>query len=446
MEQVGHEGNVVEQTDVKLEMKSSKQDTSPEPASSESILKLPVAKVNEQPVAHPQENVITLSEIDREYELSPPTQSTQRQGKSEQVQIPANLDTAEKIVKTLCQVINTPKIEYMHFDGNPINYVSFMRNFETCLEDGADNSRNLQFLIQHCTGKARDAIESCVNLPVSEGYESAKKTLEENFGLPHVIAKAHVKKLEHLPPLKVSTGSPLLEFARHLEIAERTLRGMGPEFISDLNHTNTLMKLNRKLPYFMRGKWAECAGRIIESGRRPKFADFIKFVKDRAKLVNNEFGEDLVLNSPRKKKRVNERGGRSVPKINSFTTKAEPGQIGSQDGTKKVFGPSRKCPACSGQHGLWKCEKFKKLSYGDREKLALNRRLCFKCLNGGHFKDSCPKETFKCQVQGCVEDHNTLLHPDPNEQVERTSATSINLHGFPRNTRDGHQQKSTRTS
>ena len=78
--------------------------------------------------------------------------------------------------------------------------------------------------------------------------------------------------------------------------------------------------------------------------------------------------------------------------------------------------------------------------------MALNRRLCFKCLNGGHFKDRCPKETFKCQVQGCVEDHNTLLHPDPNEQVERTSATSINLHGSPRNTRDGHQQNTTPTS
>ena len=104
--------------------------------------------------------------------------------------MPANLDTGEKIVETLCQVMNTPKIEYMHFDGDPINYVSFMRNFKTCLEDDADNSQNLQFLIQHCTSKARDAIESCVNLPVSEGYESAKKAPEENFGLPHVIAMA----------------------------------------------------------------------------------------------------------------------------------------------------------------------------------------------------------------------------------------------------------------
>ena len=162
--------------------------------------------------------------------------------------------------------------------------------------------------------------------------------------------------------------------------------------------------------------------------------------------MKNEFGEDLVLRSSREKKRVNERWGRSIPKLNAFTTKAEPGRIGNQDGSKKSFGPSRKCPACSGQHGLWKCEKFKRLPYGDREKMVLSKRLCFKCLNGGHFKDRCPKETFKCQVQGCVEDHNTLLHPDPNEQVERRCATNISFNGFPRISRDSHQQDSTPTS
>ena len=133
LELKGHEENVVEQTEVKLEMKSPKQDTSPEPASSESILNLPIEKVSEQPVARPQENIIALFEIERECVLPPPTQSIQRRERSEQVQIPANLDTGEKIVKSLCQVMNTLKIEYMHFDGNRIDYVSFMWNSETCL-------------------------------------------------------------------------------------------------------------------------------------------------------------------------------------------------------------------------------------------------------------------------------------------------------------------------
>lgn len=166
LELIGHEENIVEQTGVKLEVKCPTRIASLEPASSGPILKLPIARFHEQPVACPQENIIALSEIKRECKLPPPTQGIQRQDRSEQVQTSANLDTGEKIVKTLCQVMNTPKIEYMHSDGDPINYVLFMRNFETCLEDDADNSRNLQFLIQHCTDKARDAIESCVNLPV----------------------------------------------------------------------------------------------------------------------------------------------------------------------------------------------------------------------------------------------------------------------------------------
>ena len=66
----------------------------------------------------------------------------------------------------------------MHFNGDAINYASFMHNFETCLEkDNPDNCTRLQLLIQHCNGEAREAIESCVNLPAEEGYNTAKNTL-----------------------------------------------------------------------------------------------------------------------------------------------------------------------------------------------------------------------------------------------------------------------------
>ena len=55
-----------------------------------------------------------------------------------------------------------PKIEYLHFNGDLLKYGTFVHNFENCLErDNPDDSRKLQLLIQHCTGKAREAIESC---------------------------------------------------------------------------------------------------------------------------------------------------------------------------------------------------------------------------------------------------------------------------------------------
>ena len=58
LELIGHEQNVVERIDVKLGMKCPTRNTSPKPASSEPILKLPIAKVSERPVAFPQENII----------------------------------------------------------------------------------------------------------------------------------------------------------------------------------------------------------------------------------------------------------------------------------------------------------------------------------------------------------------------------------------------------
>ena len=163
-----------------------------------------------------------------------------------------DIDRGEEMVRALRQVVSMPKIKYMHFNGDAINYASFMHNFETCLEkDNPDNCTRLQLLIQHCNGKAREAIESCGNLPAEEGYNTAKNTLYENFGKPHIIAKAYIKGLMNLPFLKQPDGASLLEFTRYLEVADRTLTSMGPQYESKLNHTNTLRELNRKLPLIM---------------------------------------------------------------------------------------------------------------------------------------------------------------------------------------------------
>lgn len=208
------------------------------------------------------------------------------------VEYVAERSYGQEIVGALRQVVNSPKIEYLRFNGDPLKYVTFIHNFETCLErDNPDPERKLQLLIQHCTGKARESIESCVNL--SDGYEVAKETLKENFGKPHIIAEAHVRKLVNLLELKTADGPSLLELARHLTTAERTLTGMGTEYLADLNHMNTLRELVKKLPMFLRAKWTEQAGRTIEAGHRPTFTDLVKFIKDRAKLVDNEFGNDM---------------------------------------------------------------------------------------------------------------------------------------------------------
>ena len=244
-------------------------------------------------------------------------------------------------------------------------------------KDNPDNSRILQFLIQHCTGKARDAIESCSNLPASESYRVAKETLRENFGKPHIIAGAHIKKLLNLPNLKNADGPSLLAFGRQLDTADRTLTGMGMECLADLNDMNILRELAKKLPMFLRAKWTECAGKIIDSGRRPKFQDFARFIKERAKLVDNEFGQDMnsvfARETNMRKKKVNSDG--TSPQLQTFAT-------GSGLNSRRQSGTLNAqivCLVCSGQHEVWKCELFKGLPHEEKRKVVQRGGLCNKC-------------------------------------------------------------------
>ena len=58
------------------------------------------------------------------------------------------------------------------------------------------------------------------------------------------------------------------------------------------------------------------------------------------------------------------------------------------------------CAVCHGQHGLWRCDKFKNHSHQDKWKVVQEQSLCIKCLQSGHFARNCPNSP-------------TLLHPPP---------------------------------
>jgi len=162
----------------------------------------------------------------------------------------------------------------------------------------------------------------------------------------------------------------------------------------------------------MRVKWSECAGKIIARGSRPKFADFLQHLKDRAALVNNEFGEDLTASTSKEKDNAkrNDPQGRGANKWMSL--------FGGVQGQKGPAKQNQRLPAysvCRGQHGLWKCDKFKNQPHQDKRKVVREQNLCIKCLQSGHFARDCPRHKFKCTVAGYNRDHNTLLHPPPED-------------------------------
>ena len=77
--------------------------------------------------------------------------------------------------------------------------------------------------------------------------------------------------------------------------------------------------------------------------------------------------------------------------------------FGKQDEKRK------KCSQCSAPHPIWKCEKFKKLSYEERWKVANRNNLCYRCLGDDHIGKYCPRSS-ECGIGGCHATHNRFLH------------------------------------
>ena len=63
-----------------------------------------------------------------------------------------------------------PKVELMKFSGDPLEYTEFKTNFTDNMESRvSDESQRLTHLLAQCTGRAKEAIGSCVNLSVGRG-------------------------------------------------------------------------------------------------------------------------------------------------------------------------------------------------------------------------------------------------------------------------------------
>ncbi len=125
---------------------------------------------------------------------------------------------AETIGTSIRKGFETPKRDCFTFNGNPINYPRFIENFRINIEDRQPSSRvRLAYLIQFCTGTAKEAISNCVILPKKEGYQKAKEILHNLFGQTHIIVCAYINKVTKGGIIKDGEGNKLLELTKDME-------------------------------------------------------------------------------------------------------------------------------------------------------------------------------------------------------------------------------------
>jgi len=126
-------------------------------------------------------------------------------------------DAITNLRDVLYQGFTLPKRTLRTFDGNPLDYYRFIQSFNaTIREEVTEPASQLEYLIDMCTEKAREAIKHLsIGTPPSLGMNQAMETLHNRFGQKHIVVKAHLDSITDGPPVKFDKNS-LDKFATDL--------------------------------------------------------------------------------------------------------------------------------------------------------------------------------------------------------------------------------------
>ncbi|XP_068734645.1 uncharacterized protein [Montipora capricornis] len=276
-----------------------------------------------------------------------------------------------------------PQPRVLIFDGNPVDYRSFIRAFENLIQSRTCSStERLYSLGQYTTGDVKELIKSCHHLPPDVGYQEARKLLK--------------KSCKNAPA--------------------------GSQYASKFDQPGNIQKLIFKLPFNTRERWRRRADDIMERQLRPvEFNDLVAFMDREARIATNPvFGNisgnaQPFFNSRERKPSQPPVGFRSSkPKTTTFATQVKTNQ--SMNSEKNPCAdlassdvPSIVCIFYQQNHALEDCHLLRWKPYQERIKFLSAKRLCFRCLSEKHVARLCPERKI-CKIPNCTRKHPTVLH------------------------------------
>jgi len=88
-----------------------------------------------------------------------------------------------------------PQPQVPKFHGNPLEYRTFARAFESLIESRTSSGTEwLYYLEQYTAGDVKELVQSCNHLTPCEGCAEARRLIETKFGHEFRIASAYESK------------------------------------------------------------------------------------------------------------------------------------------------------------------------------------------------------------------------------------------------------------
>ena len=330
--------------------------------------------------------------------------------------------------------LSLPPRDIPSFDGDPLEYSTFIRAFEHGVEGKAASSLDcLYFLEQYTKGQPRELVKSCQHMPRDRGYQRARTLLKERFGNEQKIATAYMEKAFGWPSVKSEDLEALQAFALFLRVCCNAMEDIS--YMSEMNMPSNMRAIVLKLPYKLREKWRNTAYELQEKhSRQAGFSDIVNLIERQVSIASSPlFGniQDTFTSTPQYKERNKVSQGCFKGKGSSFATSvaavnAQPvtqmqNERNLPDKPTRVF-----CLLCEEGHKLESCPKMEKKLHGEKMNFLKEKGVCFGCLSVGHMSKDCHRR-LSCKV--CNLKHPTILHIHSREKKINSEDTQQEISG-----------------
>ncbi|KAI5641559.1 hypothetical protein NE865_06316 [Phthorimaea operculella] len=338
--------------------------------------------------------------------------------------------------------VKLPTISLPSFDGSVENWLEYRDTYLSLIHnnDMLGAIQKFHYLRSSLTGSALQVIKS---LEFSEtNYATAWELLEGRFNNKRLLIHNHVKALFAINNINKESPSNLRKLIDHILKNLRALEGLG----EPTSHWDTLIIhiVTSKLDSVTEREWEQHKSSLLgDTSKSITLDQLLKFMKDRADMLVmiNHSKKSLNITSPTP--------ASSHHQVHSyFTTNIANNKNNASHKTNtKRYAPTpahahaparfnnknfaRSCPVCTGNHPLYSCSDFLRLSATERLKVLNDKHLCVNCMRTGHGADAC--WFGPCKQPNCDLKHNSLVHGaetsrDRAEKTTGENSTHTSLH------------------
>ena len=261
---------------------------------------------------------------------------------------PADASTVTR--EDLLNYMHVPNVELDKFDGNPLEYLTFIAVFDEMVDRRvADAQVKLTRLLQYTSGSAKAAIKNCALIGGEAGYEQARDILRNRYGNSHLVSQRLIAELKN--DKRVVKAHDLQQLADELSMALVALGRLGK--FGELNTQQSMIEILQRCQQHTRNRWRNKA---LESKRLndeyPNFNDFTEFVQREA----SEACDPVYGLFPAKQRE-------DVKGANIHTVAYAPDSGASSRSRRKparaADSSARPCVVCGQPHRLFQCEMYK---------------------------------------------------------------------------------------